>query len=191
MPGLHMLHGLARLCGRGRRTDAGFPWRLLRWLPSAASYARQAEMSGVRHIHAHFAFAPADVGRLMAAIMGVRYSVSAHASTAEGMRRALAGVTFHDPEPILLANADALVASRSVKVTAAQLAKAKQLKVVAYPGPGTEFIDVDAATAAGILVMNLPGESAVSVAEHTLGLMLAFRPLSHPRFSRVHIPNII
>ena len=72
-----------------------------------------------------------------------------------------------------LANADALLASRTSKVTAEQMANAKNLKVVAYPGPGTEFVDVDAATAAGILVMNLPGESAVSVAEHTMGLMLA------------------
>jgi D-3-phosphoglycerate dehydrogenase / 2-oxoglutarate reductase len=72
-----------------------------------------------------------------------------------------------------LADADALLAARSVKVTAAQIEKAKNLRVIAFPGMGTDFVDVDAATAAGILVMNMPGESAVSVAEHTLGLMLA------------------
>ena len=72
-----------------------------------------------------------------------------------------------------LADADALLASRSAKVTAAQIEKAKKLRVIAFPGIGTDFVDVDAATAAGILVMNMPGESAVSVAEHTLGLMLA------------------
>ena len=72
-----------------------------------------------------------------------------------------------------LADADALVAARSAKVTAAQMEKAKKLRVIAFPGIGTDFVDVDAATAAGILVMNMPGESAVSVAEHTLGLMLA------------------
>src|SRR5262249_40522684 len=34
-------------------------------------------------------------------------------------------------------------------------------------------VDLKAATAAGVLVMNTPGGNAVSVAEHTLGLMLA------------------
>lgn len=72
-----------------------------------------------------------------------------------------------------LETADALFSSRAAKVTAGQIEKAKNLRVIAYPGPGTEFVDLDAATAAGILVMNLPGESAVAVAEHTLGLMLA------------------
>jgi D-3-phosphoglycerate dehydrogenase / 2-oxoglutarate reductase len=72
-----------------------------------------------------------------------------------------------------LADADALLAARSVRITAEQIAKGRKLKLVAYPGVGTDFIDVELATAAGILVMNMPGESAVSVAEHTLGLMLA------------------
>jgi D-3-phosphoglycerate dehydrogenase len=72
-----------------------------------------------------------------------------------------------------LADADALLAARSTKVTAAQIEKAKKLRVIAFPGIGTDFVDLDAATAAGVLVMNMPGESAVSVAEHTLGLMLA------------------
>ncbi len=72
-----------------------------------------------------------------------------------------------------LAGADALLASRAIKITAAQIEKGASLKVIAYPGPGKEFIDLDAATAAGVMVMNLPGESAVAVAEHTMGLMLA------------------
>jgi [acyl-carrier-protein] S-malonyltransferase len=58
-----------------------------------------------------------EAGAELARSMGARraivlpVSVAAHsplmAEAAEGMRRALAGVTFHDPEPILLANADA------------------------------------------------------------------------------------
>jgi D-3-phosphoglycerate dehydrogenase len=72
-----------------------------------------------------------------------------------------------------LADADALLASRTGKVTAAHIQQAKKLRVIAAPGAGTDFVDLEAATAAGILVMNLPGESAVAVAEHTLGLMLA------------------
>ena len=38
---------------------------------------------------------------------------------------------------------------------------------------GVDNVDLDAATAAGVLVMNTPGGNAISVAEHTLALMLA------------------
>ncbi len=72
-----------------------------------------------------------------------------------------------------LADAEVLLAARTGKVTAAQIETAKKLRVIAFPGVGTDFVDLDAATSAGILVMNMPGESAVAVAEHTLGLMLA------------------
>jgi len=75
--------------------------------------------------------------------------------------------------PKHLADAEVLLASRIAKVTAAQIESAKKLRVIAFPGVGTDFVDLDAATSAGILVMNMPGESAVAVAEHTLGLMLA------------------
>ena len=72
-----------------------------------------------------------------------------------------------------LPEADALVASPAGKLSAALIAKAPNLKAVAVLGGAVDFIDVDAATEAGVLVMNSPGESAVSVAEHTVGLMLA------------------
>src|SRR6185503_2204755 len=78
-----------------------------------------------------------------------------------------AGYTEH------LADADVLIASRAAKVTATQIAAAKKLRVIAFAGVGTDFVDLEAATTAGVLVMNMPGESAVAVAEHTLGLMLA------------------
>ncbi len=76
------------------------------------------------------------------------------------------GYRHHLPE------ADALLV-RNIVVDKALLAAAPRLKVIGKAGAGAENIDVDAATAAGILVMNTPGGSAVSVAEHTLGLMLA------------------
>ena len=38
---------------------------------------------------------------------------------------------------------------------------------------GVDNVDLEAATAAGVLVMNTPGGNAVSVAEHTIALMLA------------------
>lgn len=72
-----------------------------------------------------------------------------------------------------LANADALLVRSAVKVNADVLAKAPNLKVIGRAGVGVDNVDLDAATAAGVLVMNTPGGNAVSVAEHTLGLMLA------------------
>lgn len=71
-----------------------------------------------------------------------------------------------------LADCDALVV-QSCKVTREVIAAAPRLRVIGRAGGGVENIDLDAATAAGILVMNTPGGNAVSVAEHTLALMLA------------------
>src|SRR6266446_4680665 len=72
-----------------------------------------------------------------------------------------------------LAGADALLVRSAVKVNADVLAKAPRLKVIGRAGVGIDNVDLDAATAAGVLVMNTPGGNAVSVAEHTLALMLA------------------
>src|SRR5271168_4652188 len=72
-----------------------------------------------------------------------------------------------------LATADALVVRSAVQVNAAVLEQAPKLKVVGRAGVGVDNVDLEAATAAGVLVMNTPGGNAVSVAEHTLALMLA------------------
>ena len=53
------------------------------------------------------------------------------------------------------------------------LEKAPKLRVIGRAGVGVDNVDLDAATAAGVLVMNTPGGNAISVAEHTLALMLA------------------
>src|SRR6185436_7264178 len=72
-----------------------------------------------------------------------------------------------------LADADALLVRSAVKVNADVLRQAPKLKVIGRAGVGVDNVDLNAATAAGVLVMNPPGGNAVSVAEHTLGLMLA------------------
>jgi D-3-phosphoglycerate dehydrogenase len=72
-----------------------------------------------------------------------------------------------------LADSDALLVRSAVKVNAEVLAKAPKLKVIGRAGVGVDNVDLPAATAAGVLVMNTPGGNAVSVAEHTLGLMLS------------------
>jgi len=72
-----------------------------------------------------------------------------------------------------LAVADALLVRSAVQVDRALLAKAPRLRVVGRAGVGVDNVDLDAATSAGVLVMNTPGGNAISVAEHTLALMLA------------------
>ena len=72
-----------------------------------------------------------------------------------------------------LADADALLVRSAVQVDRAVLAKAPKLRVIGRAGVGVDNVDLDAATEAGVLVMNTPGGNAVSVAEHTLALMLA------------------
>src|SRR4051794_27851756 len=72
-----------------------------------------------------------------------------------------------------LCEADALLVRSAVQVTKEVLAKAPKLRVIGRAGVGVDNVDLEAATAAGVLVMNTPGGNAVSVAEHTLALMLA------------------
>jgi D-3-phosphoglycerate dehydrogenase len=90
-----------------------------------------------------------------------------------------AGHTCHvDPEltpdslPDHIGEHDALIV-RSTKVTAASVDAGKQLRLVVRAGAGTNTIDVDAATKAGVIVTNVPGRNAAAVAELALGLMLA------------------
>ena len=72
-----------------------------------------------------------------------------------------------------LAEADALLVRSAVQVTKEVLAQAPKLRVIGRAGVGVDNVDLEAATAAGVLVMNTPGGNAISVAEHTLALMLA------------------
>jgi D-3-phosphoglycerate dehydrogenase / 2-oxoglutarate reductase len=72
-----------------------------------------------------------------------------------------------------LAEADALIVRSAVEVNASVLAQAPKLRVIGRAGVGVDNVDLEAATRAGVLVMNTPGGNAVSVAEHTLGFMLA------------------
>jgi phosphoglycerate dehydrogenase-like enzyme len=72
-----------------------------------------------------------------------------------------------------LTDAAALVVRSATKVTAALIAAAPQLRVIARAGTGVDNVDVPAASARGIVVMNAPGANSVSVAELAVGLMLA------------------
>lgn len=72
-----------------------------------------------------------------------------------------------------LADADALIVRSAVDVNADVLKNARKLRVIGRAGVGVDNIDLEAATKAGIAVMNTPGANAVAVAEHTFALMLA------------------
>jgi len=72
-----------------------------------------------------------------------------------------------------LADADALMVRSATKVTSDLLAAAPRLRIVARAGTGVDNVDVEAASARGILVVNAPGANSISVAEHACALMLA------------------
>ena len=65
-----------------------------------------------------------------------------------------------------------IVRSRT-KVTADIIEKADNLQIIARAGVGVDNIDLDAATEKGIMVVNSPESTSVTVAEHTMGLILS------------------
>ena len=76
-----------------------------------------------------------------------------------------------------LADADALIVRSATQVDARLLEAAPQLRIVARAGTGVDNVDVAAASRRGVLVVNAPGANSISVAEHTLALMLALARL--------------
>jgi D-3-phosphoglycerate dehydrogenase len=68
-------------------------------------------------------------------------------------------------------DADAIII-RSDIVDADVIAAAKQLKIVVRAGAGYDNVDLDAATAAGVCVMNTPGQNSNAVAELVFGLLV-------------------
>jgi len=73
----------------------------------------------------------------------------------------------------LLGSADALIVRSATRVDAEVFEAAPMLRVVGRAGIGVDNIDLDAATAAGVVVVNAPQANAVSAAEHTMALMLS------------------
>src|ERR1700740_2421346 len=68
---------------------------------------------------------------------------------------------------------DGLAIRSATKVTAKVLEKAKGLKVIGRAGIGVDNVDIPAATARGIIVMNTPFGNSITTAEHAITLMLA------------------
>ncbi|HTM04752.1 MAG TPA: phosphoglycerate dehydrogenase [Vicinamibacterales bacterium] len=83
--------------------------------------------------------------------------------------------TGRTPEQLTadLADADAIVVRSATKVTAPLINAAPKLRVIARAGTGVDNVDVAAASARGIVVMNAPGANSISVAELAMAQILA------------------
>lgn len=69
--------------------------------------------------------------------------------------------------------ADGCIVRSATRITAVLLAAPGNLKAIARAGVGVDNIDVDAATRAGIVVMNTPAGNSIAAAELTIALMFA------------------
>jgi D-3-phosphoglycerate dehydrogenase len=73
----------------------------------------------------------------------------------------------------LLSGANAIIVRSATVVDAEMIDAAPGLQVIGRAGIGVDNIDVDAATAAGVLVVNAPNANTISAAEHTMAVLLA------------------
>jgi len=73
----------------------------------------------------------------------------------------------------IIGDYDGLAIRSATKVTAEVLKAAKKLKVVGRAGIGVDNVDIPAATARGVIVMNTPFGNSITTAEHAIALMMA------------------
>ena len=73
----------------------------------------------------------------------------------------------------IIGDYDGLAIRSATKVTAKLLEHAKKLKVVGRAGIGVDNVDIPAATARGVIVMNTPFGNSITTAEHAIALMFA------------------
>lgn len=116
-----------------------------------------------------------------------------HASAVE-LLDAAPGITYHAPGGMkrdelidAIRAAHGLIIRSASKVDADVIAAADNLKVIARAGVGVDNVDIPAATARGIAVMNTPDGNTISTAEHTFALMLALArhiPQAHMKLTQ-------
>ena len=75
--------------------------------------------------------------------------------------------------PALAQGVDAVLIRSATKMDSEAIAAAKGLKVIARAGVGLDNVDIPAATAAGVMVVNAPTSNIVSAAELAIALLLA------------------
>ncbi|MFN8819503.1 MAG: phosphoglycerate dehydrogenase, partial [Holosporaceae bacterium] len=73
----------------------------------------------------------------------------------------------------ILPDYDGLAVRSATKVTAEVLAAAPKLRVIGRAGIGVDNIDVKAASAKGVVVMNTPFGNSVTTAEHSFALLIS------------------
>lgn len=73
----------------------------------------------------------------------------------------------------IIGNYDGLAIRSATKVTPKILANATRLKVVGRAGIGVDNVDIPAATAKGVIVMNTPFGNSITTAEHAIAMMFA------------------
>ncbi len=73
----------------------------------------------------------------------------------------------------IIGDYDGLAIRSATKVTKDIIAKATKLKVIARAGIGVDNVDIPAATAKGIIVMNTPFGNSITTAEHAIAMMFA------------------
>ncbi len=82
------------------------------------------------------------------------------------------GITREELE-VKIPNYDVLIVRSRTKVDASLIEKARSLRMIARPGTGLDNIDLNAASARGIEVVNSPESLVEAVSEHVIGVMLA------------------
>jgi D-3-phosphoglycerate dehydrogenase len=90
-----------------------------------------------------------------------------------GLNVTAPGQMKRDETLVAIAEADALIIRSATKADAALINAANKLKVIARAGVGVDNVDLDAASARRIAVMNTPDGNTVATAEFAFGLMLA------------------
>jgi D-3-phosphoglycerate dehydrogenase len=80
-----------------------------------------------------------------------------------------------DTEKINLAipEAEGWIIRSGTTIDAEKIVRATKLKVIGRAGVGVDNIDIEAATAHGVVVGNTPGGNTISAAEHTIALMMS------------------
>lgn len=73
----------------------------------------------------------------------------------------------------IIGDYDGLAIRSATKATADLLAKADNLKVIGRAGIGVDNVDINAASARGIVVMNTPFGNSITTAEHAIAMMFA------------------
>lgn len=92
---------------------------------------------------------------------------------AEGVEVEVKTGLSEDELAAIVGEYDGMIVRSGVKVTQKVLASPGRLRAVARAGVGVDNIDLEAATHAGILVMNTPDANTIATAEHSIAMMLS------------------